>query len=308
MRKNNKYLLTLFAISIFCLSSFFNLNAVEEDKFKDVVIKTIEVGDGIYMLMGKGGNIGVSVGEDGVFLIDDQYAPLTGKIKAAVAKISDQPIKFVINTHWHNDHSGGNENLGKENVLIVAHDNVYKRMSVESHIKAFGATIPASPKEALPVITFRDRVIFRLNGHEIGVLHTSNAHTDGDSLVKFMGSNIVHTGDLWFNGLYPFIDTSSEGSLDGMIKAAELILGKVDDETKIIPGHGPLGNKKQLQASLKMLTEVRSRMQKLIDEGKSIEEIIALKPYADYDETHGKTFLKPESFMRIIHDSLTRKN
>ena len=272
------------------------------------MIKTIDVGDGVYMLMGEGGNIGVSAGEDGVFLIDDQYAPLTEKIKASVAKISDKPIKFVINTHWHGDHSGGNENLGKENVLIVAHDNVYKRMSVESYVKAFGNTVPASPKEALPVITFRDRVTFRLNGHEISVLHTSNAHTDGDSLIKFKAANIVHTGDVWFNGLYPFIDTSSEGSLDGMIKAIEFMLGKIDDKTKIIPGHGPLGNKKQMQDYLKMLTTVRSRMQKLIDEGKSIEEIIALKPLADYDETHGKAFLKPEMFMRIIHDSLTREN
>ena len=306
MRANKIYSSTLSVIALFFLSGAVNLHAVDDDKYKDVVIKTIEVRDGIYMLMGAGGNIGVSVGEDGVFLIDDQFAPLTEKIVAAVAKLSDQSIKFLINTHWHYDHTGGNENLGKQNVLIIAHDNVHKRMSVDTEIKAFGSTIPASPEVALPVITFNDTVTFRLNGEEIHVLHQSHAHTDGDSIVHFKGANVIHTGDVWFNGLYPFIDTSSEGSIDGVIRTVKHILTMADKQTKIIPGHGPLANKKDLQGYLKMLTTVRSRMQKLIDEGKSLDEIIALKPNADYDETLGKAFLKPEQFMRIVHDSLTR--
>lgn len=302
------YKLAILAMAMFFICGTVNLYAEGEDKdeYKDVEIKTIELHDGIYMLMGKGGNIGVSVGEDGVFLIDDQFAPLTEKIKAAVARLSEQPIKFLINTHWHYDHTGGNENLGKEDVLIVAHDNVHKRMSVESTIKAFGATIPASPKVALPVITFNDAVTFRLNGHEIQVSHQANAHTDGDSIVYFKDANIMHTGDVMFNGLYPFIDTSSEGSVDGVIRVVKHILDMVDDKTQIIPGHGPLADKKDLQAYLQMLTTVRSRMQKLIDDGKSLEEIIALKPNADYDETWGVAFLKPEQFMGILHDSLTR--
>ena len=306
MRANKIYSSTLSVIALFFLSGAVNVHAVDDDKYKDVVIKTIEVRDGIYMLMGAGGNIGVSVGEDGVFLIDDQFAPLTEKIVAAVAKLSDQSIKFLINTHWHYDHTGGNENLGKQNVLIIAHDNVHKRMSVDTEIKAFGSTIPASPEVALPVITFNDTVTFRLNGEEIHVLHQSHAHTDGDSIVHFKGANVIHTGDVWFNGLYPFIDTSSEGSIDGVIRTVKHILTMADEQTRIIPGHGPLANKKDLHGYLKMLTTVRSRMQKLIDEGKSLDEIIALKPNSDYDETLGKAFLKPEQFMRIVHDSLTR--
>ncbi|MBT7952304.1 MAG: MBL fold metallo-hydrolase [Gammaproteobacteria bacterium] len=291
-------------ISIF-FASISNIYAADNDKFKDVVIKTIEVRDGIYMLMGAGGNIGVSVGEDGVFLIDDQFAPLTEKITAAVAKLSDLPIKFLINTHWHGDHTGGNENLGKENVLIVAHDNVHARMSVDT-LNAFGSTTPASPKAALPVITFNDTVTFRLNGHEIRAFHQSNAHTDGDSIIQFKEANVLHMGDIFFNGFYPFIDTSSEGSINGVIRTVEHILDMVDDETKIIPGHGQLADKKALKKYLEIMTIIRSRMQKLIDEGKSVDEIVAMKPYADYDEKLGGGFMKPERFMRIVYDSLTR--
>ncbi len=305
MRTNRTYSSVLLAIALFSLSGLASLFAVD-DEFKNVEIKTIELSDGIYMLMGAGGNIGVSVGEDGVFMIDDQFAPLTEKIKAAVAKISEQPIRFLINTHWHYDHTGGNENLGKENVLIVAHDNVHSRMSKDGVIKAFGAKIPASPRVALPLITFNDTVTFRLNGEEVYVFHQRNAHTDGDSVIHFRGANIIHAGDVWFNGFYPFIDTSSEGSIDGVIRAVKLILTMADEQTKIIPGHGPLANRKDLQGYLKMLTTLRSRMQKLIDEGKSIDEIVALKPYADYDKTQGDGFLKPEQFLRIVHDSLTR--
>ncbi len=300
------YKLIFLATTLFCIAGISNLQAVDGDKYKDVEIRTIKVCDGIYMLMGKGGNIGVSAGEDGVFLVDDQFAPLTEKIKTAIAGISDQPVRFLLNTHWHYDHTGGNENLGKDGVLIVAHDNVYKRMSKDSFIKAFNTTIPASPKAALPVITFNDTVTFRLNGEEIQVIYQHNAHTDGDSIVYFKEANVMHTGDIWFNGWYPFIDTSSEGSLDGVIRTVKHILTLVDGQTKIIPGHGELGDKKALQGYLEMLTTVRSRMLKLIDEGKTLEEIVALKPNADYDSTWGLAFLKPEQFIRILHDTLTR--
>jgi cyclase len=215
MRTETKIFTTLFALIAFMFASTAPLAANDDDKYKDVIIKTIPVRDGIYMLMGEGGNIGVSVGEDGVFLIDDQFAPLTEKIKAAIAEISKQPIKFLVNTHWHYDHTGGNENLGKENVLIVAQDNVYKRMSVDTVMKAFGTTVPASPEVALPVITFNDTLTFRLNDDEIYVFHQSNAHTDGDSIVLFKKANVMHTGDVVSNGVYPFIDTSTEGSIDG---------------------------------------------------------------------------------------------
>jgi cyclase len=304
MRTNKTIPFVLLLIATF-FTGISNMVAADDNKFKDVVIKTIEVRDGIYMLMGAGGNIGVSIGEDGVFLIDDQFAPLTEKIKAAVTKLSDQPIKFLINTHWHGDHTGGNENLGEENVLIVAHDNVYARMSVDT-LNAFGSTTPASPQQALPVITFNDTVTFRLNGHEIKAFHQSNAHTDGDSVIQFKEANVLHMGDVFFNGVYPFIDTSSEGSIDGVIRTVENILSMVDDKTKIIPGHGELSDKKGLKKYLALLTTLRSRMQKLIDEGKSVDEIVAMKPYADYDDSFGGGFMKPEPFMRIVYDSLTR--
>jgi glyoxylase-like metal-dependent hydrolase (beta-lactamase superfamily II) len=275
-----------------------------EDEYSKVEITTTEVSKGIYMLMGKGGNIGVSAGDDGVFMIDDQFAPLTTKIKAAIAKISDKPIRFLINTHWHFDHTGGNENMGKDEVVIVAHDNVRQRMTQDNFIEAFNVNVPASPKVALPVITFKDTVTFHLNNQEIQVVHYSNGHTDGDSMVFFKTANVIHMGDNFFNGLYPFIDSSSDGSVNGMIAAVESVLKIADDKTKIIPGHGPLGDKAALVVYRDMLITVRDRMQQLLAEGKTLDEIIALKPNADLDEKWGKEFLNPEAFMKILHSVL----
>ena len=279
---------------------------VQEDRFAGVEITTQEVAPGIYMLMGMGGNIGVSVGEDGVFMIDDQFAPLTDRIMAAVAALSDQPLRFLLNTHWHNDHTGGNENLGSRGVLIVAHDNVYERMSRDTEIAAFNTVVPAAPKAALPVITFNDHVTFRLNGEEISVAHYKNSHTDGDSVIHFRNANVIHAGDLWFNGSYPFIDVSSAGSIDGLINSIMKMLELADDNTRIIPGHGALSDKQGLRYYLEMLETVRGRMHKLIVEGKSLEEIIELKPNADYDTIQGKGFIEPEQFLRILHSSLTQ--
>ena len=276
----------------------------QEDKFAGVEIKTHQVVPGIYMLVGKGGNIGVSAGADGVFMIDDQFAPLTDRITAAVAALSDQPIRFLVNTHWHGDHTGGNENLGNQGVLIVAHDNVYERMSGDTEIAAFNTVVPASPKVALPVITFNDNVTFRLNGEEISVVHYRNSHTDGDSVIHFRNANVIHTGDIWFNGFYPFIDVSSAGSIDGIISSVKTLLGLADDNTRIIPGHGPLSDKQGLQGYLEMLETVRDRMNKLIAEGISLEEIIELKPNADYDAALGNGFINPEQFLRILYSDL----
>jgi len=275
-----------------------SLLQAKESKIK---ITTINVNNGVYMLMGQGGNIGLSVGKDGVFMIDDQFAPLSAKIKAAISKISKKPLKFVINTHWHFDHTGGNENFGKDGAIIVSHNNVRKRMSKEGFIKAFNKTIPASPKVALPIITFNDEINFYFNNEEIEVLHQENAHTDGDSIIFFKSSNVVHTGDIYFNGFYPFIDSSSEGSMNGIITSVNYILSRINDETKIIPGHGKLSNKKELISYRDTLIILRDRMQALIKEGKSIEEIIAMKPNADLDETWGKGFLNPETFLKILY-------
>lgn len=274
----------------------------QEDQFAAVEIKTQKVAEGIYMLTGEGGNIGVSVGADGVFLIDDQFAPLSEKIKAAVAALSDQPIRLLINTHWHYDHTGGNERFANEGVIIVAHHNVRKRMAVDTEIAAFGSLIPASPRAALPALTFNDNLTLHLNGDEARVIHYKNSHTDGDSLIHFVNANVIHTGDLWFNGIYPFVDISSGGSVSGAIKTIKSILALADDATRIIPGHGPLGDKQAMRDYLAMLETVSGRMAKLIAAGKSIDEIVALKPNADYDETWGRDFLKPDMFLRILYD------
>ena len=278
----------------------------EENKFKDVEFTSSMVSDGIYMLQGAGGNVGLSVGEDGVLLIDDDYAELSEKLKKAVAEITDSPVRFVLNTHWHFDHSGGNETFGKHGATIVAHDNVHKRMSVDTEIKPFGQIVPASPDIALPVITFNDRMTFHLNGEEIQVFYAGNAHTDGDSAVYFVESNVIHTGDVYSSDRYPFIDTNANGSIDGMILAVEKLLKVVDARTKIIPGHGPISSKQDLNAYLENLKTFRSRMQKLIDEGKTMDEAVALKPYADFDPELGNGFLSPEAFIKVMYFNLSQ--
>ena len=282
-------------------------SAQEEDRFKDVQIETVKLAEGIYMLKGEGGNIGVSAGEDGVFLIDDQFAPLTDRIKAAIAKISDKPIRFVFNTHWHGDHTGGNENLGKAGAAIVAHDNVYARMSKENVMEAFNMKVPPAPKAALPVISFNDTVTFHLNGQEIHTRHYPHSHTDGDSVVHFRERNVVHTGDIFFNQSYPFIDSGSGGSIDGLIATVKDMLTWVDGKTKIIPGHGPVTDRKAMEAYLEFLVTVRSRIGDLVDEGKSMEEAVAAKPLADYDATLGKGFLSTDKFVEIVYRGLAKK-
>lgn len=290
-------------VKILIFSLFFyvpSLYAHNHDK-EEVVIKTIKVSNNIYMLQGKGGNIGLSIGTDGVFMIDDQFAPLTKKIKTAISKISDKEIKFVLNTHWHFDHTGGNENLGKDGIVIVSHNNVRERMSKDGFIKAFNKKLPASAKVALPMVTFNDSMIFHMNDETIEVIHQNNAHTDGDSIIFFKTSNVIHTGDIYFNGFYPFIDESSKGSVEGVIKSVNYILSRANDDTKIIPGHGKLSNKKELIYYRDMLVEINKRMEKLIKEGKSLEEILALKPFADYDKKLGGGFLPPEAFLKIFY-------
>ena len=280
--------------------------AQAQQDYSKVTIKTISVAPGVHMLMGAGGNIGVSSGEDGVFLIDDQYAPLTKKILAAVKKISDKPIRFLLNTHWHFDHTGGNENLGNAGITIVAHDNVRKTMSVDQMLKAFNMKVPASAKAALPVITFNDTATFHMNGETIHVRHLAPAHTDGDSFVHFKTANVIHTGDIYFNGLYPFIDIDHGGSIDGMINAAGEILKVAGPNTKIIPGHGPLSDKAQLAAYRNMLIKVRDRLRVAVKNNRTLEQVIAAKPTKDLDAKWGKGFLKPAFFVKIVYSGMAR--
>jgi glyoxylase-like metal-dependent hydrolase (beta-lactamase superfamily II) len=293
----------IFSATLFLF--LFNVSAAfAQQNFDEVRIETIPVADGLFMLVGSGGNIGLSVGADGAFLIDDQYAPLTEKIKAAVAAQTDQPVRFVVNTHWHGDHTGGNEHMGETGAIIVAHENVRKRMSTEQFLQAFGRRTPPSPPGALPVITFTDAVTFHWNGDDIRVFHVAPAHTDGDAVIHFRKANVIHAGDTYFNGMYPFIDTSTGGSLDGMIAAADMILALADDETKIIPGHGPLSNKAELIAYRDMLATVGARIRELVEAGKTRDEVIAAHPTADLDATWGKGFLQPDVWVGIVYDAV----
>lgn len=271
--------------------------------FDNVEIKTEKLNATTYVLFGSGGNIGVSVGEDAVFIIDDQFAPLTPKIQAAVKKLTDKPVQFVLNTHWHGDHTGGNENFGKAGALIVAHDNVRKRMSSEQMIDFMKSKVPPSPKAALPVVTFSQDVSFHLNGDEIFAFHVPKAHTDGDTIIHFRKSNVMHMGDTFFNGFYPFIDYSSGGTPDGLIACADRVLALADDSTRIIPGHGPMSNKAELKVYRDMVATVWGRVSKLVKEGKKLDDIVAAKPTADFDERWGKGFIPPARFIEMLVNS-----
>jgi glyoxylase-like metal-dependent hydrolase (beta-lactamase superfamily II) len=275
--------------------------------FSKVEIRASKLNDTTYMLTGAGGNIGLSVGEDAVFVIDDQFAPLTTKITAAIAQITPKPVRFVLNTHWHFDHTGGNENFGKAGALIVAHDNVRKRMSTDQFMEFINMRTKPEPKAALPVVTFHGTMSFHINGEEIRAIHMPRAHTDGDSVVHFLGSDVVHMGDIYFNGNYPFIDADSGGSVDGVVAACDEVLRLVTDRTRIIPGHGPLSNAAELKAYRDMLAAVSGRVKALVAQGKSLEEIKAAGVSAEYDEKWGKGFIKTERFAEMLARPLLKR-
>ncbi|PYO65159.1 MAG: MBL fold metallo-hydrolase [Gemmatimonadetes bacterium] len=280
--------------------------AAAQVSYDTVQIRTVKVAEGVYMLMGAGGNIGVSVGSDGVILIDDQFAPLSDKIKAAVAALGG-PIRFLLNTHWHFDHTGGNENFAKSGVVIVAHENVRRRMSVEQFISALNRREPPSPAAALPVVTFTDAITFYLNGDSINVFHVAPAHTDGDAVIWFRKANVMHMGDTFFNGRYPLIDLSSGGSVDGMVAAADRVLALVDANTRIIPGHGPLGDRPALQTYRAMLATVRDRIRQAVAAGQTLEQVQAAKPTAEFDAIWGKGSITPARFVEIVYTDLAAR-
>jgi glyoxylase-like metal-dependent hydrolase (beta-lactamase superfamily II) len=272
--------------------------------FDKVQIKTSELRGGTYLLTGAGGNMVASTGDDGTFLVDDQYAPLSGRISAALGEIGRLPLRFVINTHWHGDHTGGNEAFGGEGAVIIAHANVRKRMSSEQFIAAFGSKVEASPEIARPVVTFTRDIALHLNGNDVQVVHVADAHTDGDALVKFAQANVLHMGDTWFNGGYPFIDLSSGGSIDGLVRGLERGLELSDAQTLIVPGHGPVGDRAALQAYRDLLQAARARIAALKASGASKDQAIAAAPTVQWDEAYGKGFIKPAQFVGFVYDSL----
>lgn len=278
--------------------------ALAQRDFSTVEIASEAVAPGVYMLQGAGGNIGLSVGTDGAFVIDDQFAPLVPKILAAIRKIDERPVEFVVNTHWHGDHTGGNEAFGETGAHIVAHDNVRKRLK-EGLKRATSETLPA-PDGALPVVTFSDQVSFYWNGRDIRVVHLTDAHTDGDAIIQFRDANVIHTGDIYFNGGYPYIDLDSGGSFDGLIAAQEKILSLCDDDTKIIPGHGPLSSKAVMAPYVDMLKDVRARIAALIAQGLTEDQAVKADPLKDLNAKWGTGFISGEALTRTAYKSLKR--
>jgi glyoxylase-like metal-dependent hydrolase (beta-lactamase superfamily II) len=264
----------------------------------EISFKSTELAPGLYMLEGQGGfaggNLGLITGDDGVVLIDDGLEPLVAVTVAAIESLTGDPVDFVINTHAHGDHTGANEVLHGKGATVVAHDNLRRQMVKDG-----------SNRAALPELTFADAVTFHLNGHTARVFHVANAHTDGDSVIHFPEVNIIHTGDVLFNKLFPFIDMDSGGSVDGFIAAQKKIISIADDETKIIPGHGVLANKADLQAAVDMLEDAQARVRALVDAGKSKEEVLAENPLADYDEGWTWGFIDTERMTEALYRSLT---
>ena len=272
--------------------------------FDTIQIRTQPLTRGIYLLQGAGGNIGLAVGDDAVFVVDDQFAPLTPKILAAIAAVTPQPVRFVLNTHWHFDHTGGNENMGKAGALLVAHENVRRRMSAGQFIEALNRQEPAAPPGALPVVTFTEGVTFHINEDSVVVKHVPPAHTDGDAVVFFAKANVIHMGDLFVSAGLPFVDLSSGGSLHGFIGAAETAIALANAETRIIPGHGPLADRARLQAFRDMLVVLRDRMRAEVAAGRTLEQILAANLTASYlrDWPGGH-----ERFVRLAYQELSKR-
>lgn len=262
-----------------------------------------DLGQGVYMLVGRGGNLGVSTGDDGVFVIDDQFAQFAPAIIKEIGALSDGPIRFVANTHYHGDHTGGNAAMRDTGASIVAHENVRVRMSTAQENKFWGRTTEATAPEAWPNITFSQNMTFHFNGQTIDVVHVPKAHTDGDSIIYFREANVLHMGDNFFNGLFPYIDIDGGGNVDGMIAALDTGLSMTNGNTKIIPGHGPLSTPADMKATRDLLADIQARVQVKIDEGASLDEIIGSNILSDYSDL--ASFIDEKNMIRIAYRSLT---
>ena len=271
-------------------------SATAQDDFSKVEIKKTHVAGGIYMLEGSGGNIGVSVGEDGIVIVDDQFAPLAPQIKAALKGITDKPVRFVINTHFHGDHTGGNVVFGTD-ATIIAHDNVRKRLEQGGPVG--GNNVPPAPKEALPVVTFNDRASVHLDGEDIRAIHFPNGHTDGDSVIFFTKANVIHMGDDFVTYGFPFIDVANGGSASGMIAGVEKVLTMVPQDVKIIPGHGPLSNVTDVRKFVDMLKDTRALVAKALADGKTAQQMKEQHILAKYEDL-GKGFIKTDAWIDLL--------
>ena len=270
--------------------------------YSQVTITAEQLSENVYVLFGAGGNMALVTGSDQNYLIDDQFAPLSDKILFKIKSLNDKPLAYVLNTHWHGDHTGGNENLAKEGALIIASDRVYDRL--KSGQQSARRNTPPAPNMALPVISFSDQMNlrYREDAHIHG-MHVNDAHTDGDSFYYFPEENVIHLGDNFFNGKYPFIDIDSGGDIDGLLSNLRMAAAMIDEETKIIPGHGAVGTLADLKAYTHVLETCVTLIKDLRDEGLSVDEIIDAKPLAAWDDSFGDGFISPEAFIRSVFQS-----
>jgi cyclase len=275
--------------------------------FSKVEIKTTDLGDNVYMLEGQGGNITVAVGKDAIIMVDGEYAPLHDKIKAAISTVSNLPIKYLVNTHFHGDHTGGNEPFAKDGAVVVSEINVKTRLAAGTTNGLTGAKVPPVPEAALPSKTYTGAYHIRLRGRVADLRHIDNAHTDGDTYVWFKTSNVLSTGDTFTNGRYPNIDFANGGNIKGMIAATDAYLKLVNAKTRIVPGHGPLADRAVLVEYRTMLVTARDRMAKLVKDGKSEDDVVAAKPFADLDAKWAPTELASKNFIRVVYHSLADK-
>ncbi len=285
--------------------------SAQEQDFSKISLKTTQLAPGVAMLEGvggfAGGNIAVCIGTDGPVIVDDQFVPMVPKIVAAVRALQDAPIRFVINTHFHGDHTGGNEPMTGAGAVIFAHENVRKRMSMDQFSKFMNRKMPAQPAAALPVVTFAEGVTLHWNGETIQVEHVAPAHTDGDAHIWFANANVVHMGDTFVNGFFPFIDVESGGTITGLIDSANRALARANDQTKIVPGHGPLATRADLVVFRDMLVDVKGRVEKSIASGKTLEKFVASKPLAHLEAEWGDGFIKTDQLITLVWMSLGGK-
>jgi cyclase len=271
-----------------------------QQDFSQVQVSSLKLSPTVWMLVGAGGNVGLSAGEDSVFVVDNQFAPMAPKLMDAIKAVSARPVQFVLNTHFHFDHTGGNEPFGRAGALIVAHDNARRRLSAEQTIAFFNARQSPTAKVGLPVVTVSGEMRFHINGEELHTFHVPRAHTDGDLIVHFRGSDVIHMGDTFFNGTYPFIDGGGGGSAEGLLAAHDRVLAVAGDKTRIIPGHGPLANKADLQAYRDMLAAMIKRIGDARRAGQSDADIAKARITADHDAKYGGGFIKPEAWVPMM--------